>query len=831
MSGDAIFGKWAEKYWAAGLPVIPLRRWNSSAKGAGKAPILNEWSSYGKAMPSRATQESWVLAYPDSNIGLPFGPASGLCAIDIDTEDEDLVGAILDALPQSPWTRIGRKGMGLIYRWSGQSNFKIRDSNNKSIVEFLGMGNQMVMPPSIHPDTGKPYTANVELWTVLDKVPVLPDDVQKVLRAALSDVLGDRGMELAATGRSKPLQIVPEGERDIQMVRQAGYLARVVEGIDKDAEYSLAEAIDQMIVWTTEFTSRVAGDEMDPNKGVGKLLEFLMKDVEKGRTLPDGWDFGLSEELQDHPIVKELKEKNQVARWTYSKARAWFEERSEGVDDDAMLKAVMELVELCAKDDQFTEFEWNTLCGYLMSRIGKGLGMSKPDLKRMFKDTRKEQMHGDIAADHETIAQDVLESMRREGELRHHMGSFWQWNGSCFQKIDWEDIYGRVSRDIKGNVLSRRHADYQAITKCIGILCRAELVEELEIGVNFANGFLDSDLKLHDHNPKYGKTFTLPFNYDPARASECHQWLKFLEDTWGDDEDFDDKVKALQQAFAATMFGIAPDYQRAFLLHGKAGSGKSVTLEVLQALMPPNAQSAISPVQWNGNFALAGMVGKTLNVCGELPEETVIDGAKFKQVVEGSPCTTSFKNQDEFSFRPLCAQWFASNHLPRSRDTSYGFVRRWLIFDFPRVVPVEERIVDFAEHLIYEEQEAIASWAVQGITSLLKDGRYVEPKSHLERLRQIQRANNSVAAWLASNPKVRPVEDQNETADAREAFDHYVFYMKEVSRGFSVTFEKFVQMAEELGHTRSTYRDVHGIERPMLGGMVVLDVGASMATG
>ena len=89
---------------------------------------------------------------------------------------------------------------------------------------------------------------------------------------------------------------------------------------------STADSIDQMIVWTTEFTSRVAGDEMDPNKGVGKLLEFLMKDVEKGRTLPDGWDFGLSEELQDHPIVKELKEKNQVARWTYSKARAWFEE-------------------------------------------------------------------------------------------------------------------------------------------------------------------------------------------------------------------------------------------------------------------------------------------------------------------------------------------------------------------------------------------------------------------------------------------------------------------------------------------------------------------------
>src|SRR3546814_8249705 len=175
-------------------------------------------------------------------------------------------------------------------------------------------------------------------------------------------------------------------------------------------------------------------------------------------------------------------------------------------------------------------------------------------------------------------------------------------------------------------ILSRRHNDYEAIVKTVGKLCRAELVEEFEIGINFANGVLDAEGVLHDHSPKYGKTFTMPFNYVPERAGEAHKWLRYLEDAWGDDHDYVEKVMALQEAFAATMFGIAPRFQRAILLYGPAGTGKSQALEVLRALMPPKAICTISPDRWGARFQLSGMVGRTLNICGELPEETVIDG-------------------------------------------------------------------------------------------------------------------------------------------------------------------------------------------------------------
>src|SRR3546814_3008060 len=125
----------------------------------------------------------------------------------------------------------------------------------------------------------------------------------------------------------------------------------------------------------------------------------------------------------------------------------------------------------------------------------------------------------------------------------------------------------------------------------------------------------------------------------------------------------------------------------AILLYGPAGTGKSQALEVLRALMPPKAICTISPDRWGARFQLSGMVGRTLNICGELPEETVIDGKTFKEVVEGTIQSTEFKGRDLFDFKQLAANWFASNHLQRSRHPSMGFCRRWLMFDFHRIEP------------------------------------------------------------------------------------------------------------------------------------------------
>jgi P4 family phage/plasmid primase-like protien len=419
-------------------------------------------------------------------------------------------------------------------------------------------------------------------------------------------------------------------------------------------------------------------------------------------------------------------------------------------------------------------------------------------------------------SDHEAIARQMIEEIGRGGEIRHSHGSFWQWNGSCHEQLKDEKIYKIVAERVKGNKLAKRHNDYAAIVKTIAVLTEAPIGEN-ELGVNFANGFLDMNGQLHDHSPTFGKTFTMPFNYVPARRHECHKWLGMLETAWGDDADFQEKVDALQEVMAATMFGMGPKYQRAILLYGKGGTGKSQVLDILRSMMPENAVCALPPHKWSERFALTSMVGKVLNVCGELPEEAMISGERFKGIVCGEPQDTEYKGKDGFTFSPVCTHWFASNHLPRSRDSSDGFVRRWIVFEFSRKIREEERILNFAEVVIAEEREAIAAWVIDGLKRLLSKREYTLPASHSRLENLVLRSNNSVAAFLQSSERVRP--DDEFEADVQHIFDEYILYMKNVSRGYGTTFERFKVMLEQLGFHVDDYQDEMKVVRSKVRGL------------
>lgn len=801
---NRIFETFAPLYWAASLPVIPLRERN-------KMPDITQWSTFGARMPTSTEQAHWLASYPRGNIGLPLGPASGLAMIDIDTEDEALIAAILDILPPSPWKRVGKKGMGLAYRFEGQRNFKLRGADGGMILEFLGLGNQMVMPPSIHPETGQPYTANANLWDVIDQIPELGEDIEDRLRA----LLDAKGFAIGAGGRSSPIDIVPAGERDVQMIRHAGYLARVVLGIDKSSSFSLAEALGHMYHWVEAYTARVSGDAMDPSKGVAKLLEFLVKDLEKGRTLPSGWDAGLSDELREHPTIAKMIELNTTQRWDLDRARNWLAGKVAEKPNDVswVVERVMEIVGEVAKDENFSDFEFNMLSNYILDVAGRQIGVKKSDLKAMFKAARAGDSAEELTS-HVEIARAALEELQKYGEIRFDHGQFWQWSGSCFKKLEEQTLYMHVADNVKGSILVRRHSDYAAIVQVMARICGEQLIQSEEKGINFANGFVTADLVGHDHDPKFGATFTLPFEYDRDNAGRCPRFMDFLYSCWGEEPDYAERVMALQEMFAATLFKIAPDLQRAFLLFGRAGTGKSVMLNVLRSLLPPDAVTQLGPQTWGERFSLVDLVGAAANIVGELPEKGMISGNVFKEVVEGSPVRSEFKGKDAFLVTPRCAHWFASNYLPVSADSTRGFTRRWLILDFNKTVPAEQRIANLAEQIVADERDAIAAWAMEAIGRLLGQGDYTMPESHEARVRQMRRINNSVQAYLED---ARDLELGREgvTMKVQDLYDKYVSHLANYRRGNAVGFERFIQMLEEL--------DLN-VSQDMLGDYVVAGV-------
>jgi putative DNA primase/helicase len=55
------------------------------------------------------------------------------------------------------------------------------------------------------------------------------------------------------------------------------------------------------------------------------------------------------------------------------------------------------------------------------------------------------------------------------------------------------------------------------------------------------------------------------------------------------------------------------------------------------------------------------------------------------------------------------AHWFASNHLPGTRDPSKGFTRRWVFLEFNEIIPDGKKIPDFDKIILNEEREQIAT--------------------------------------------------------------------------------------------------------------------------
>lgn len=137
-----IFADWCDKYTGMGMNVTPLN---------GKRPFLSEWQL------ANHDYDDLTDKYPKCNIGLICGELSGVIAIDIDLKDDELINRVLNIIPPSEYRKRGAKGLTLFYRYQGEVNGKLF-FNGETAIELLSTGNQTVLPPSIHPDTKKPYT-------------------------------------------------------------------------------------------------------------------------------------------------------------------------------------------------------------------------------------------------------------------------------------------------------------------------------------------------------------------------------------------------------------------------------------------------------------------------------------------------------------------------------------------------------------------------------------------------------------------------------------------------------------------------------------------------
>lgn len=167
-----MYGISAEKLYEFGISTIPV-------KSKGEFGIFTKWQKFCSEKASLEEIRKWAKQFPDYNIGLPLGPANGLVAIDIDTDEQ----FVMEFLPKSQFVKKGKTGETRFFRYTNSFvKRNVKDGSGAMLVQALGEGQQTIIPPSVHPENKNPYK-----WTLggverlVEEVSVLPDNFNEIL--------------------------------------------------------------------------------------------------------------------------------------------------------------------------------------------------------------------------------------------------------------------------------------------------------------------------------------------------------------------------------------------------------------------------------------------------------------------------------------------------------------------------------------------------------------------------------------------------------------------------------------------------------------------------
>ncbi len=237
---------------AEGTPVFPLN---------GKVPPKGS-AGFKDATTDPATIRARFT--PGANVGIPTGAASGLVVLDADSAEGEQALAQLcgGTLPRTRTHRTGR-GRHFLFGYPGQavpSRAKVRPG-----LDVRGDGGYIVAPPSVHPDTGTPYTVEDA------DVPVapLPDALRTLLVGHEHNTNTEEEVEHSNTWGP--------GERNDRLTRLAGAARR---------QGASAEAILALL-------TEVNGERCDPPlsdrelaqiaRSVGRYAEAPSSDDDRSR--------------------------------------------------------------------------------------------------------------------------------------------------------------------------------------------------------------------------------------------------------------------------------------------------------------------------------------------------------------------------------------------------------------------------------------------------------------------------------------------------------------------------------------------------------------------
>ena len=237
-------------------------------------------------------------------------------------------------------------------------------------------------------------------------------------------------------------------------------------------------------------------------------------------------------------------------------------------------------------------------------------------------------------------------------------------------------------------------------------------------------------------------------DFDPDAT--CPKFLKLLDDIFGGDTSVIDYI---QRALGYTLTGLV-DEEVLFFMYGSGANGKSVLANIISGIMGDYAVSAqadmLSKRPSNANAArgdVARLAGARLVLANETRHGDVWDDQLVKVIVSREQVTARFLYGEPFSFFPTHKLWVRGNHKPGIQDDGDGMWRRVHLIGFDHQIPEDQRIPDLDRQILREEGSGVLNWMLHGVR-MWREQKLSLPEKLRKLTAQYRDDSDLIGEWL-----------------------------------------------------------------------------------
>jgi len=346
---------------------------------------------------------------------------------------------------------------------------------------------------------------------------------------------------------------------------------------------------------------------------------------------------------------------------------------------------------------------------------------------------------------HLELAREVVQSYGDENII-YCRGSFWIWGSGVWYSVDDMCIKQRIHAQCECYI--KTSSTVESILKMVKTEASKDstILDPANNFINCLNGELhwkNDEWVLKEHNKLNYSVSQIPVQYNPEAIAP--RFEQFLEEIFETDEDKEDKKVIVCELLGYSLLA-STKFETFAMLIGAGANGKSVLLNIVEALVGSENCSAVQPSQFDNKFQRAHLQGKLVNIVTEIAEGAEIADAALKAISSGERTTVEQKMKNPFDIHPYVLCWFATNHMPRTRDFSSALFRRAVILTFNHVFKEHEQDRHLIEKL-KQELPGILNLALAGISAALKRGELTKAASSIESSEEWRYETDQVALF------------------------------------------------------------------------------------